>query len=327
MRPFELLVTDNLDEASKAAGRGGVIKAAGIDLLDRLKERIEAPATVISILPQKNNLAKIASDGKELHLGSLLTIDEVANAKELKDVSFAAVTEAAVTTATPLIRNRATLGGNLLQKTRCWYLRSAGFTCLHDGEGSDCLAMEGENKFHSIMGYDDCARVHPSNLAPALLALDAEVTIHGQRGTRRIPMVKLYPEEPDAAGPEHTLRKDEILTAVVLTQMAPGTRSAYRESREKQAHDWATTAAAVRLVIAGGTIQKATICLGAVAPIPVLAAGAASQLEGKKPSIRLFKEVADVAFAKAEPLEQNAYKLTVGKAILVDALTAAAGME
>ena len=323
MRPFELVSTDKLDVASKEASRGGVIKAAGIDLLDRLKERIESPKLVIDILPQKQ-LAKITTDGADVHIGALVTLDDIEHAKELASAAFDAVREAAATTATPQIRNRATLGGNLLQTTRCWYLRSAGFTCLHDGKGTECLAMNGENRYHSIMGFDDCVRVHPSNMAPAVLAMGADVVIHGPKGERRMPAAKLYPEEPDAEGPEHTLAKDEILTRVIFKKPAAGTRSAYAESREKMSHDWATTSAAVRLVVTDGVIRDATICLGCVAPVPILATEAAKQLIGKKANAKLFATVSDTAFAKAEPLEHNGYKVAVGKAVLVDALTLAA---
>ena len=138
-----------------------------------------------------------------------------------------------------------------------------------------------------------------------------------------ISLRELYPAEPTAEAAEHTLAAGEILVAVHIPAQPEGTRSAYGESREKMAHDWATTAAAVRLSVQGDTITAAAICLGAVAPNPVIAERAAAALIGKKPERATFEQAAEIAFAGADPLDQNAYKVPVGKAVLIDALTAA----
>jgi len=211
---------------------------------------------------------------------------------------------------------------------RCWYLRSARFACAHSGRGDRCLAQEGEHRYHAVMGTHDCIRVHPSNLAPPLLVFDAE--LHVQMGGDRVRTLRLrdlYPVEPIAAAPEHTLAAGEVLLSVRVARPAPGTRSAYRESREKQSHDWATTAAAVRLVLDGEKIAAAAICLGAVAPVPILAESASALLVGEKPSPTLFQKVAEEAYRGADPLPQNRYKVPVGQAVLIDALTAAAGAK
>lgn len=328
MRPFALFRPETAADALAKAGDGTAYKAGGLDLLDRLKERVEAPATVIDLWALRAAMSAIAVSGDSVRIGALTTLAQVAQAEPLQDARLAALAIAAGDAATPQVRSRATLGGNLLQLSRCWYLRNARFACLHSGRGDTCLAQEGEHRYHAVLGAHDCIRVHPSNLAPALFVLDASVSVLGKDGAagaeRTLPIGELYPREPRAELPEHTLAAGEILTAVQFPLPPAGTRTAYRESREKLAHDWATTAAAVRLQLDGDRIAAAAICLGAVAPNPLPRPGAAALLVGQKPSAALFATAADEAFASAAPLPQNSYKVAVGKAVLIDALTAAA---
>ncbi|MCC6670580.1 MAG: FAD binding domain-containing protein [Planctomycetes bacterium] len=324
MRPFELVVPRSLAEASSMAGKGVVYKAAGIDLLDRLKERVEAPEKIVNLLGFRAELARIERSGSTVRIGALATLTQVAEAEVLRGGGFGALLESAGEAATPQVRNRATVGGNLLQQNRCWYFRQAAFGCAHNGRGPGCLAQEGQNRYHAILGQDDCMRVHPSNVAPALQALGASVIVQGGKGERTLPLAELYPKAPDARGAEHTLQPDEILTAIVVPVPGADVRSAYRESREKLSFDWATTAAAVRLAVADGKVRECAIVLGAVAAIPWVAAEAAQSLIGKEPSRANFEAAAKLAFAGARPLAQNAYKVPVGQATLADALEAAA---
>lgn len=329
MKPFALFRPDSARAAADQIGEGAVFKAGGIDLLDRMKERLESPRTVVDLWALRGQLAAIRADDQGVTLGALATLADVAAATALQDPAFTAITESAADAATPQIRSRATLGGNLLQMARCWYLRSARFACAHSGRGETCLAQQGEHRYHAVLGTHDCIRVHPSNLAPPLLVFDPELHLQMPGGdrVRAMRMRDLYPAEPVASAPEHTLAPGEVLLSVRIARPAPGTRSAYRESREKQSHDWATTAAAVRIVREGEKIAAASICLGAVAPVPVLAEDAAALLVGEKPSRALFEKVAEEAYRSADPLPQNRYKVPVGKAVLIDALTAAAGAE
>lgn len=322
MRAFTLVVPHDLKEAAEAGrNKTAVFKAAGIDLLDRLKERVESPGEVVNLLALRRELSAITADGPAVKIGALVTLSQLEADAALKDRAFAALREAAGEAATPQVRNRATVAGNLLQKTRCWYLRSAAFGCLHDGKGPSCLAMTGENRYHAVLGVHDCARVHPSNLAPALFALGAEVEVLRADGKQAwMPIAQLYPAEPKAQAPEHTLQQGEILTAVRVPAQPPGSRSAYSESREKLSFDWATSAAAVRVVVDGSVMKDATICLGGVAPVPLLRPDAAKLLVGQKPADELFQRVADAAYQGAVPLSQNAYKLQVGRATLREAL-------
>lgn len=328
MRSFELNLPKDLADACAQAASGATLKASGIDLIDRMKERVDAPAKVVNLLALRGDarLSRIDAGMAGVTLGALATLARIADdQKILGGDAFAALREAAGAAATPQVRNRATLGGNLLQQNRCWYFRSAGFGCSHNGRAPGCRAIEGDNRYHAVLGQTDCNRVHPSNLAPALLVLDAKVTVAGPAGERTFALEKLWPELPVAAAPEHTLKPGEVLVEVAFPAGVAGTRSAYRESREKLSFDWATTAAAAKLVIEAGKITAAKICLGAVAPVPVVATDAAASLIGKAPTREAFVAAAQLAYAGARPLTHNAYKIPIGQATLIDALLAAAG--
>ncbi|HLU37820.1 MAG TPA: FAD binding domain-containing protein [Planctomycetota bacterium] len=329
MKPFEIVRAEGIAATSKAAGAtpGAVFKAAGIDLLDRMKERQFQPPALVDLLRLRSELAavKVEPDGG-IAIGALVTLAGLAAAPELADPAFAGLREAAGIAATPQIRSRATVAGNLLQQARCWYLRSAAFPCAHKG-GETCFAMYGENRYHSVLAYDDCVRVHPSNIAPPLLTLGAEVTVQRGDAVRRIKLAELWPERPTAAAPDHTLAPDEIVTWIHLPKPAAGSRGAYCESREKLSFDWATTAAAAFATLADGKVVDARLCLGAVAPGPVPVPAATEMLAGKVPTAALCDEVAAAAFAGAKPLYHNAYKVPTGTAIAARALRLAFGIE
>lgn len=325
MHPFTLIVPHDLAEAATAAkAEATLLKASGIDLVDRLKERTATPDQVVSLSPLRSQLSGIASTEAGVRIGAMTTLAELVEHKALAGAAFAGLRRAADDAATPQVRNRATVAGNLLQLCRCWYLRSAAFSCLHGGKGTICLAIPGEHRYHAIFGVIDCARVHPSNLAPPLLALGAGFTSLRDGKEVQRPMAELFPQQPKAQAPEHTLQPGEIVTAITLPPQPAGARTAYAESREKQSFDWPTTAAAVRLVLQDGRIAAADIVLGAVAPVPWPRPQAAAQLVGKAPSAELFEQVAKAAFADAQPLEQNAYKVPIGQGVLRSALHEAA---
>lgn len=325
MRPFTLIVpTDLADASQQGAATDAVFKAAGMDLVDRMKERVDSPAKVVNLLPLKVDLSGIETETSGVRIGALTTLTQVSEASALQAPAYRALSWAAGDAATPLVRNRATIAGNILQVNRCWYYRSPGFKCAHQG-GDNCLALFGENRYHSIMGYSSCVRPHPSNLAPTLMVLDAELAVFKDGQTRKLPIRDLFPTNPGAEKPEHTLAAGEIVTAIFVPAFPGGTRSAYVAAREKQSFDWPLTAAATRLTMNGNTISDAAICLGAVAPNPFPRDEAAQFLKGKEVSVDLFKEAAEMAFKDASPLRYNEYKIPLGKATLVDALLEAAG--
>jgi xanthine dehydrogenase YagS FAD-binding subunit len=327
MQSFQLTIPTSLAAAVKALADDAIYKAAGIDLLDRLKERKERFANLIDLSRLPAEMGGIAREGDKVRIGALATLHQIEGAEALGAASLTALREAAGEAATPQVRRRATLGGNLLQKARCWYLRGAGFGCAHGGDGPTCLAREGENRYHAILDAFDCVRVHPSNTATALCALRAMAHITGKNGKRVIPVRELWPPFGLAALAEHTLAPGEVLTAIELESSATFDRSAYREAREKVSFDWPTVAAAVAVKRDGKRVVDVSICLGAVSPTPHMADDAAAELRGKEPTAAVLSAVAEVAFAKAKPLAQNAYKIAQGKAVLRDTLMAALGME
>lgn len=322
MKPFTYVLPKTLAEAADAGKQANTLfKGAGIDLVDRMKERLQTPEQIVNLLPLKDELAGLALEANgELRIGALTTLTQLEQHQALAGRALAALRDSAAMTATPQVRNRATVAGNILQFTRCWYVRSEAFRCLHGGRGPTCLAMTGENRYHAVMGWLDCVRVHPSNLAPPLLALDAEYSTQLGDKVRRRKLSDLFPAEPRAQLAEHTLEAGEIVTAIHVPPQPAGSRSCYQESREKQSFDWATTACAVRVVMDGGKITAATLVLGAVAPVPVPKPKAAALLVGQAPSTALFQKVAEAAFQGATPLAHNDYKLTVGKGIVRAAL-------
>ncbi len=322
MKPFTYVVPKSLAEASEAGKQPNtVLKGAGVDLIDRMKERLQTPERIVNLLPLKDELAGVAVEASgELKIGATTTIAQLEQHEALANPALAGLQAAAALTASPQIRNRATVAGNILQFTRCWYVRSEAFHCLHGGRGPTCLAMTGENRYHAVLGWMDCVRVHPSNLAPPLLALDAEYSTRLGDKVRRRKFTDLFPAEPRAQTAEHTLEAGEIVTAIHVPKPAAGTRTAYCESREKLTFDWATTACAVKVVLAGGKIAAASVVLGAVAPVPLPRPKAAALLLGEAPSATLFQKVAEAAYAGASPLAHNDYKLVVGKAIVREAL-------
>jgi xanthine dehydrogenase YagS FAD-binding subunit len=244
-------------------------------------------------------------------------------ASDLVEQHAPALADAALEAATPQIRNRASLAGNLLQRPRCWYLRSADLVCNKKG-GKTCPAVGGRNKFHAVFGNPNCPVVHPSNLAPVLWALEARVQVAGSNGATRsltMPEFLLMPQQPD--GKENGLNTGDVVLGVELPKPSATKGQAYREAREKQSFDWALVSAAVALELSGGKIQSARVVLGAVAPIPWRVEAAERALVGKSPSAEAFRSAAEAAFADAKPLAENGYKVPLGKAVLIDALTAA----
>ncbi len=312
MKNFEYVLPKSVDEASKAAAeKGARLKAAGVDLLDEMKSYVAQPDKVVNLLSVKG-MRDIASQKDGTHIGALVTLAQVAAATDLPH----ALVEAADEAATPQVRNVATVGGNLAQRPRRWYWRSEAFTCLRKG-GDACPAIDGENRYHAIFHTGPCPIVHPSNLAPALMALGATVVTN----KRSIEIEKFFVLPKDKIDRENVLEDGEIITEVIVPP--GGWKSAYKEGREKESFDWALVSAAVALLMDGGTVKDARVVLGAVAPVPMRSKEAEAALVGKKP-LDAAKDAAEAAFKEAKPLSGNGYKVPLGKAILRRAIAAAA---
>lgn len=305
MKSFEYINAESVETAVEALESGNrLLKAGGIDLLDEMKAGVVAPDGLVNLLTVKAH-RDVAESGDRIVYGALMTLAELAKAAP------GALGQAALDAATPEVRNMATLGGNLCQHSRCWYYRLPEFPCLRRG-GSECPAIEGQNKYHALFDNGVCADVAPSNLAPALVALDAVVLTNA----REIPAAEFF-----VAGPErmNSLREREIVVGVALPKKpAP---SAYVEVRERQSFDWALASAAVAL----GDVPR--VVLGHVASVPRRAAKVEEAIAGKKMSAELAAAASAEADDGATPLAHNAYKRKLVRAVVRRALLAAAGIK
>jgi len=237
MNKFTIVTPADLAHASAllAAPNHRAI-AGGVDVVDLMKQDIASPATLVNLkgLPELQGI-KFQGDGS-MRLGALVKLHEVATNPEIQK-RFTAISDAAGEAATPQIRNLGTVGGNLLQRPRCWYFRNPLTVCLKKG-GDKCYSIGGLNRYHAILGGGPSYIVHPSNLAPALVAFGASARIAGPAGERTVALEKFFTLPEVDPKRENDLRTGEIITEVIVPAPAPGTRSIYLEVREKQSFDW-----------------------------------------------------------------------------------------
>jgi xanthine dehydrogenase YagS FAD-binding subunit len=293
--------------------------AGGMDLLGLMKDYIVSPERVVNV---KNLDQTIAASDNGLRIGAAVKLSDLAEHAGARRL-FPALTTAAEEVGTPQIRNMGTVGGNIMQRPRCWYFRNEEFNCLKKG-GSRCFAVEGENQYHAIFGDGPCHIVHPSSLAVPVIAYGGRFRVAGPGGAREIdageffqlPNVNLYGET--------VLQPNEILTHVILP--APGQKSATYEVRFKQAHDWPLAIAAVNLTLDGNAVRVARIVMGAVAPVPWRVQAAERALVGKTITEAVAADAAAVAVAGAKPLSGNAYKIQIAKTAVKRALMKAVGL-
>ncbi|MCB9570018.1 MAG: FAD binding domain-containing protein [Myxococcales bacterium] len=330
MKPFTLIRPSTLTAARDRVGGAPdkrVLRAGGIDLIDLLKEGIAGPDELVDLKAIKGADAEamraLAAEGGGWSIGALVTLAQIAESG-LGD-AHAVLREAAGSAATPGIRAAATIGGNLLQRPRCWYFRHQGLVCLKKG-GDACLADGGENRSHAILGGGPCFIVHPSTLAVALVALAAELEIVGDAGTRTSPIDKLFALPRVSPMSEHTLAAGEVIRRIRLPAGAAGQRSVYEVAKARQSFDWPLAEVAASVVLEGGTIKSARIGLGHVAPVPWRAVQLEEALAGQTPSAELFARVAPLATAGARALGQNAYKIPLTQGLVRSALHRACGI-
>jgi xanthine dehydrogenase YagS FAD-binding subunit len=310
-------------EGGASSGEVRVVKAGGIDLIDLMKEGLLAPAEVISLtaVPGLDAIAPTPDGG--LSVGSMVTLARLAADPMIRE-RYPALAEAAGESASPQIRAVATLGGNLLQRPRCWYFRSAEFRCLRKG-GGHCYAISGENQYHAIFDNRFCAIVHPSTPATALVALSAEAElVDGDGGTRRVALEDFFVGPDRDVQRENDLKAGELLAAILLPP-ASGLRMAHMKLAQKESFDWPLADVAVVLDLAqGGTCNRASIVLGAAAPTPWRARAAEAVLSGKTVDSNLAAQAGQAAVDGATPLSANAYKAPMFEALVKRAILKAA---
>lgn len=341
MQPFSFVSAKTIAEAAAAVsatvanamtespesmhyGEFSIVKAGGIDLLDLLKEGLLAPAEIVNLNKVPGLDAVVEDEDGGLRIGPMATLASLATHPVLQE-RYPALATAMSDSASPQIRNVATLGGNLLQRPRCWYFRSHAYRCLRKG-GGHCFAISGESQYHAIFNNTPCAIVHPSTAATVLVALDAMVELTSATGaTRRVLLEDFFvPPEHDLQR-ENDLRPQEILTAIRLPQLAPSVRMAHIKQGEKDSFDWPLADVAVVLDFdPAATCKRAAIVLGAAAPVPHRAKTAEAAITGKLIDENAAAQAGRAALDGATPLAKNAYKLPLFETIVRRAILKAA---
>ena len=305
------------DAIKHLSSAGARIHAGGTDLLNCLRDGVYGADKVVS-LSKLPGLKGINGSGGGLKIGAMTTINEVATNAAIK-AQYTALAQAAASVASPQLRNQGTIGGNICQRPWCWYFRG-GYDCVRKG-GDTCYAVGGENQYHCIFGSEGiCYIVHPSDTAPALMALGASVGITGRRGKRRVSMDKFFVGPGDDAQKETILEQDEIVTEIVLPASGQGLRSSYRKVRERQAFDFALAGVALAIQMSGRKVSAASVVLSGAAPVPWRSEAAEKALIGQELNASTMATAAEAAVKGAEPMDNNAYKVPLFKGIIEEEL-------
>lgn len=293
------------------------ILAGGTDLVSAMKDDVDSPKRVVNI-KGIGELRHIQDENNGVRIGALVSFDQLLESNV--PARFPAVAEAARGISSRQIRDMGTVGGDLLQRPRCWYYRG-GYGLLARDEKGNSLVPGGDNRYHAILGNDGPAYfVSPSSLAPALIALDAKITLHGPSGPRQIAVEELFviPKSEDER--EHSIHPNEILTEISIPSAGREWRNATYEVRQKEALDWPLAAASVTLKMDGSKITSARVVLGHVAPIPWRSHEAEEALAGKTLTEASAAAAGEAAVRNAKPLSRNGYKVQLARVAVKRAL-------
>jgi xanthine dehydrogenase YagS FAD-binding subunit len=301
------------------ASSGNHVYAGGTDLLSCLRDGVFGAEKIVSIAGIDQLRGITATKDGAIRIGALTTLTEVATSPLIAQ-NYAVLSQAAAAAASPQLRNQGTIGGNLCQCPRCWYFRS-DFHCLRKG-GDTCYAINGENEFHCIFGGSRCYIVHPSDTAPALLALEARAHITGPLGTRALPLGSFFVLPAQELAKENVLRPGEIITHITLPPLPPGLISSYRKVRARGSWDFALAGLGLALKLTGRRVDWVRVVLSGVAPIPWRALKAETALLGRDLNTRTSHEAAEASTTGAEPLSQNGYKVDLVRGIVQESLQA-----
>jgi xanthine dehydrogenase YagS FAD-binding subunit len=315
------------DAIREAAQPGTMVIAGGTELLNWMKEGIVAPGRLVD-LNGLSGLDQIDAGDQGLKIGALTRMSDVAGHPAVRR-DYPALSQALLSSASAQIRNMASIGGNLLQRTRCPYFRAEiDLACNKRRPGSGCAALHGEDRFAAIWGWSECCiATHPSDLAVALVALDGVVHVAGPGGSRQVPIGDFYRLPADTPERETVLDSGELITGIEVPASALARRSHYLKLRERASYEFALVSTAVGLELDGTNIRAARIALGGVAPKPWRLGDTEVALRGisleHEPALR---RVLDAGFADARPRRHNCFKIELAKRAIVRALQSAGGM-
>jgi xanthine dehydrogenase YagS FAD-binding subunit len=324
MREFKYAQPQSLDQVTALLSQektGIFLMAGGTDLLDEIKNKIVAPEIVIDLklIP---DLSTINIDKNHVSIGALTTVADLAESPIIQE-KFPGLKEAALSLATPQLRNVGTVGGNLCQRPRCWYYRDPDTICRKKG-GSRCYASRGKNRYHAIFGGGMCHIVHPSDLAPMLIALGADATIMGPTGKKaNLKLEEFFTLPQKNIRKENILESHQILTEIRIPLPKNGAKSAYFKFKERSTWDFAVVSAAISGLVSGGVFKDIQIVCGGVAPIPWRLKKAEDFLKGKEVTEETIRQGAKEALADARPLEENEYKMDLVEAVLYAVVSSA----
>lgn len=308
-------------EHDHAAYLGG-----GTNLLDHIKLGVEQPERLIDVRRIGFNRMELLPGGG-LRIGASVTNTHLAYEKRVLK-HYPALSQAILAGASPQLRNMATTGGNLLQRTRCYYFRDAVSPCNKRDPGNGCSAITGINRIHAVLGTSEkCIATHPSDMDVALVAFEAVIRTQGPKGPRTLPIGEFYVPYGVDPAKENVLEPGELITHVDLPSTAWFARSCYKKARDRASYEFALSAAAVALDLDNGTVRDCRIALGGVATKPWRALEAEKTLRGMKTSVEAFRAAADAEMKAAVPQKDNAFKVELCKRVIVQALTEAGALN
>ncbi len=335
MRPFVYERATEPDEAARfaasirTADKAKVAYlAGGTTLIDLMKLDVMRPDVIVDINPLQRAYGGIEADQDGLRLGAMVRMADVAEHPQIK-TQYPVIAQSLQLAASQQLRNMASLGGNVLQRTRCTYFRDVSYAaCNKRVPGSGCAAIDGFNRIHAVLGASkDCIATYPGDFAQALLALDAAVELAGPNGSRTIPFSSLHRQPGSTPDQETNLWPDELIAAFVVPAAVWGRRSLYLKVRDRQSYEFALASAAVALDLQDGAVRTARVALGGVATVPWRATEAEALLRDKPVNEQNAAAAADAAFATAKGYGHNDFKIKLGKQTLKLALQQAAALE
>jgi len=307
-----------LGEALKLLKNGTIALAGGTDLITLMRHGLAEPDALVDLTGIEGLRGITREKGQGIRIGALTALSDVEASADLLR-SLPIVPESLRDAATPQIRNMGTVGGNLLQRNRCWYFRDEGVQCWLKG-GKRCFAVDGENRYHAVIGAHECWIVSPSDLAPALIACDAEVELASSLGRRRIPLAGFYVAPSGKQRKEHAIRRGELITTVRIPEKALERKGTYVKAMERKAWSFAIVSVAAAARVRDGKASDVRLVLGGIAPIPWRVPAAERVLDGTSLDDNACLAAADVVLKDATPLRDNGYKVTLARELVRRAL-------
>ena len=327
MKQFNYIQAQNQQDAMTTVtqSENSFYLAGGTDLLGLMKDGVQTPNQLIDINLLSFNQIEETNTG--IIIGALAKMSDVANYPLIKN-NYPVLSQSLLNSASPQLRNMATIGGNLNQKVRCNYFRNPLFPCNKRSPGSGCSAIEGYNRNHAILGTSNhCIAVHPSDLAVALMVLDATIQIQNETGIREVPISEYYLLPNDTPEKENILNQGELITSIFIPKSNLAQNSYYLKVRDRASYEFALVSAGVALEISDNVITSSRIVLGGVAGKPWRSLESEAHINHQSISLQIFTEAAEIALQNARSYTHNHYKIDLAKRTLIKALSVISGGE